>query len=168
MKSKRKIFGASAWALFSVFTIPDPQTGQTYLKRLRIIQTPWFSIYLHWIYLPDRDRDPHDHPWNFTSIILRGGYTERVWPQVDGKRYTPQTATGDRYTDVRIIWRRFSVHRMSTDNAHMIQTLKPKTLTLIVTGRRSRVWGFWTEDGFVPFDKYIEENKTHGPDPFMS
>lgn len=34
------------------------------------------AIRLHHILRSDNDRHFHDHPWNFVSIILRGGYTE--------------------------------------------------------------------------------------------
>ena len=66
------------WSLWSrrVFGMP----GDPYLARRRIIQTPWFGIYVHQIYREDQDRDPHDHPWAFLTLILWRGYTERYWP----------------------------------------------------------------------------------------
>jgi hypothetical protein len=62
-----------------------------YMRRW-IFQTPWGTIHLHHILRSDGDRAFHDHPWNFTSILLSGGYTElrptghnattmQVWPR---------------------------------------------------------------------------------------
>ena len=31
------------WALWEWFTILDERTGEPYLVRLRIVQTPWFG-----------------------------------------------------------------------------------------------------------------------------
>jgi hypothetical protein len=46
------------------------------MTRWRILTTPWFSIKLHHFHRSDEDRELHDHPWLFVSLILWGGYTE--------------------------------------------------------------------------------------------
>jgi hypothetical protein len=117
-------------------------------------------VYVHWIYLPDSDRDPHDHPWPFLSWVLRGGYREDIYrysmhadgPSPDGWRER----------------RRWSVHRMPIDLAHQIYYLEPATVTLVLVGRRQHTWGFWTPDGFVPWTEYSNADGTRkaGPDPF--
>lgn len=148
------------WAFFKWFTIPDAhEPEKTYLKRLRIVQTPLFGVYLHWIYLPDRDRHPHDHPWTFTSIVLRGGYTEEL--------SAPESP------DPRVklsVHRRWSGHVMRMWQAHRIRELWPNTMTLVFVGARKRIWGFWTPEGFVPWNEYVNEDGTRkaGPDPFDS
>lgn len=142
------------WSIMRVFNIPSPtHPGITYLKRLRIVQTPMFGFYIHWINLPDEDRDPHDHPWKFISIVLRGGYKESVYTTRKQIYYNEH--------------KRFSVHKMGTEKAHQITKLQPRTVTLIFTGKRSREWGFWTEQGWVPWREY-NKGKGYGPDPFMS
>jgi hypothetical protein len=40
------------------------------------INTPFGGVKLHHILRSDEDRDCHDHPWSFLSIVLRGGYWE--------------------------------------------------------------------------------------------
>lgn len=140
------------WALMKRMTIPC-HDGLVYLARLRIVQTPWFGVYLHDIFEPDGDRDPHDHPWNFTSIVLRGGYTEVIHP-------VP-------HVDLRLnryyrTWKRWSWHKMSTDQAHRICDLEPGTKTLILCGRRSRTWGFFTDEGWMEwsaYEKWIKAQK---------
>lgn len=141
------------WSVLRVFDIPDKNDpSRVYLKRLRILQTPWFGFYIHWVYLPDSDRDPHDHPWTFWSFVARGGYTEVLT---------------DREHPLHLrTHKRWSLHQMPTDKAHKISTLLGPTITVLLVGRRKRDWGFWTEDGWVPWREYnAAEN---GPDPFMS
>lgn len=148
------------WAFLSWFTIPDSiDPSVTYLRRLRILQTPWFGVYLHWIYLPDRDRDLHDHPWPFTSVVLRGGYTEEVMQPRVYKSVSVKKTHG-----------RFSAHVMHLDQAHQITRIESGTVTLVLVGKRSRTWGFWTGDGFVPWHDYSNADGTRkaGPDPFDS
>jgi hypothetical protein len=59
-------------------------------------------MYVHWIYQPDDDRDPHDHPWPFVSFVIRGGYAERLFADLDvstvreRRRWSPCTGADDR------------------------------------------------------------------------
>jgi hypothetical protein len=150
------------WAVWQRFEIPDRnEPDRVYLRRLRIVQTPWFGVYLHHIFLPDNDRDPHDHPWPFASFVLRGGYTERVWRNPNRRR--------DEETDALAVTkthRRWSLHRVSTDVAHQIVQVAPGLKTLVFVGPRVRQWGFWTEQGFVAWTEYDQAGL--GPDPFDS
>jgi hypothetical protein len=147
----RRRTGGARWALLKLFEVPDAtEPNLVYLRRLRAVQTPWFGIYLHWIYLPDRDRDPHDHPWPFVSWVLRGGYTETVYTDRD-------TCAGYERS-------RWSAHRVGTEVAHSIDTLRPRTVTLVLVGRRCREWGFWTAKGWVHWRSY--DRSGNGPDPF--
>lgn len=135
------------WAFMRWTDIPDRNDPtKTYLRRLRIVQTPWFALYLHFIFLPDDDRDPHDHPWNFGSFVIRGGYSERLYD------------LGGEFGGVRLLGEkrhgRLSVHRMKMDKAHRITNIEPGLATLVFIGPRKRDWGFWTEDGFVRWQKY--------------
>jgi hypothetical protein len=124
----------------------------SFLRRLRIVQTPWLGVYIHWIDRPDEDRDPHDHPWPVVSIILRGGYTERLFTDLEVSTVRER--------------RRWSLHRVPTTVAHQILTVAPRTVTLMLIGRRQRGWGFWTENGFVLSTEY--KNIGVGPDRFNS
>lgn len=133
------------WALWQRMTIPC-QDGLAYLVRLRIVQTPWLSVYVHDIHQPDTDRDPHNHPWTFWSLVLRGGYTEQLHPIPYVHVDTWRTNT----------WRRFSLHRMDRSSAHRIVHAQPGLKTLVITGRRRSTWGFFTQPwgGFVPWQQY--------------
>jgi hypothetical protein len=115
-----------------------------YLARLRVVQTPWFGVYVHDIYEPDADRDPHNHPWSFVSIVLRGHYTERVFPEPLDEPLVHQ-----------LKWhRRFSVHAMTRKSAHRITDAAPGLKTLILVGPRRANWGFFTPEGYKTWQEY--------------
>lgn len=144
MKTKRVEGQRSPrWALWRTLTIPC-ENGLVYLVRLRIIQTPWFGIYLHDIHEPDADRDPHNHPWSFVSIVLRGDYIEYVFPEPLSDLSKPLVK----------LHRRFSMHRMGRTSAHRIVGCGPRLRTLILVGPRRNNWGFFTENGYVPWQEY--------------
>jgi hypothetical protein len=44
----------------------------------RAINTRFGGVKLHHILRSDDDRDLHDHPWSFLSIVLKGGYWEHT------------------------------------------------------------------------------------------
>jgi hypothetical protein len=137
------------WAVWEWADIPSNEDRElVYLRRLRVVTTPWFSVMLHWINEPDSDRHPHCHPWNFWSLVLRGGYTE-----VNYVTSFSRPAVRDDLAE-RNSWPRWSLHRMTTRRAHRITSVQPRTVTLVVTGRRVREWGFWTEQGFIPWRQY--------------
>lgn len=132
------------WAFFSRYFIPC-HGGEQYLTRLRIVDTPWFGIYLHDIFHPDDGRNPHDHPWPFLSIVLRGEYTEKVYPYPENGR---PGNWGEK------THKRFSIHRMGTSGAHRIVHASPRLKTLIIRGKRRPGWGFYTEKGYIPWQEY--------------
>lgn len=134
------------WAFMQGFDIGTE--GDPYLDRLRIVQTPWFGIYLHHIHRPDVDRDPHDHPWTFASLVLAGSYEEKVWPD---KRCSQTYRTRTR--------RRWTVRTTRLRSAHMITSIDGMLWTLVITGPRVHHWGFWTPDGFTEWEKYVSGNQ---------
>lgn len=121
---------STRWALMETFRVPsfdDPEVD--YLTRLRIIQTPWFGIYLHRIGTPDSRPTLHDHPWNFVAIVLRGGYIE----------HRDYSGYGH-----AIRW----VNAKRAEDTHWIDWLgRTPTWTLMFTGRRRREWGYVDPDG---------------------
>jgi hypothetical protein len=133
------------WALGRRFDIMDANDPtQLYLRRWRLIQTPWFALYLHKVLLPDDDRHMHDHPYNFSSLVLRGGYKEVV-DYGDGWSWGRSHKAG-------------SIHHMKAEWLHKIVSLKRvPTWTLLFVGRRRRTWGFWTENGWVAWHNYERE-----------
>lgn len=134
------------WALWEKMTIPC-KGGIKYLFRIRIIQTPWFGIYLHDIFEPDDDRGPHNHPWSFLSFVLKGWYREYYIEN-------PESKTG---VEVNT-WDRFSIHRMDKNSAHRITECSEGLKTLIFTGPRTKGWGFYIDGKFIPWQEYHEDS----------
>lgn len=138
------------WAFMERFVVPNfDRDDEDYLVRWRVIQTPWCSLYLHRIGTPDSRPTLHDHPWNFTALVLRGGYIER--------RLDPKTMKVNESHRVR------RVNRMRTHDAHAImRLLRVPTWTLVLVGARRRTWGYWEpwfEPGvgewtWTPFDQH--------------
>jgi hypothetical protein len=141
--------GDVRWAFLKWADIESAQRkGYVYLRRLRIIQTPLFAVYLHFIFEVDNDQDPHDHPINFVSIVLHGGYSEQV--------YYDQSNLNKHFFQTHSV---FSVHKMPKKWAHQIIKIRKKTVTLLLIGRRSRQWGFWTKDGWIDQNTYRMEHR---------
>lgn len=124
--------GRPRWGALQTFLIGQP--GNPMMKRLRLIQTPWFGIYLHFIYREDLDPIPHDHPWTFWRVVLWGSYSENHWLHPD----SDASMTG------RVI-ERWRPSVFPTTEAHWITAVQPGTVSLVVVGRKQRVWGFWDE-----------------------
>jgi hypothetical protein len=129
-----------------------------YMRRWILVH-PWGLIRLHNIRRPDADPDMHDHPFNFLSIILSGGYTEE---HPDAAELGPLTTT---YRAFWAFWhfKWWYNWRLASDPHRIIHVL-PHTWTLVFTGPKVRIWGFWTKDGFVPWREYVNRsNKVDGP-----
>jgi|SRR6478736_2172133 len=120
-----------------------------YLRRHRLIQTPWFALFLHHIHQPDHDPDPHDHPFNFWSLVVRGGYDEVLHTERREGALRPAVKKTHGW---------LSFHKMSKQDAHRIISIKPDTWTLVFVGKRTKSWGYWTEDGFINFKDYLAAN----------
>jgi hypothetical protein len=131
------------WSLMSRFTLI--QRGQPYLWRLRIFSTPWCSLWLHRIYGPDTDLDPHDHPRPFIKAQLTGGYIEVLYRDPAGDLGSWETR----------IHRRGSVHIMRRGWAHKIIHTHGTVRTLLLTGRQRGSWSFWTPSGPVDQETYL-------------
>jgi hypothetical protein len=139
----------SRWDFNSRFVIGQP--GNPMLERWRLLQTPWFGIYVHHIYREDRDPVPHDHPWTFWSLILRGGYDElyRSEPRINSN-------------DVPRSHAQWTVHHFPLQGAHRIVSVRPKTVSLVLVGRKRRTWGFYNGWEWVPYTTALGLRPTEG------
>lgn len=118
------------------------EEGPIYLIRYSLLTTPWFAIKLHKILLSDDDC-MHDHPWSFISIILKGGYYEFT-PNRHGWFYGPGS----------ILWRPQPwIHRLEVND------LYGPTISLVITFKKVRIWGFITPKGWKPWYEYIREGR---------
>jgi hypothetical protein len=118
------------------------------MVRYRLVQTPWFGIYLHRLNTPDRRDTLHDHPWPFISIVMRGDYREWLGaPGPDGLRVA---SSGRRRRAGSVRWMR------KTDAHTIYQLLRVPTWTLLLVGRRrpEPSWGYWEDGEWVPHDQH--------------
>ena len=107
------------------------------LIRYYIANNRYFGIYLHNLLRSDIDRDLHDHPWSFISIILQGGYKEHTFSGV--RTHRPGA----------VLFR-------PAKWAHSLEMNKPGW-SLVFAGKTVRPWGFHTPDGWVLWRKYDAE-----------
>ena len=117
--------------------------GVAYMQRHYLARAPGYSLRLHHLLVDDAGRDLHDHPWNYTTMLLTGGYRE----------HTPDDAV--EYWAPCILSRR-------AEQLHRLELLDGPMWTYVVTGRVRRRWGFQTEHGWVAeadyhdADDYVE------------
>lgn len=124
------------WTLFGrLFEYKSDEIANSYMRRW-VLLTPWFILRLHHILRSDSDRHFHDHPMDFTSFILVGGYTEYT-PEQPPRTYYP----GD-------------IVRRKAEDLHFLKLRGETAWTFLVTGPYRRDWGFATEDGWIKADKY--------------
>lgn len=128
----------------------DRADNAPYLWRFILLRCPWLSVYLH-VFLGDDEPCHHDHPWPFWSFILWGGYWEFVplgqlgpfaHPREIGRWYWPG-----------------SLLRRPAKWRHRIERGRWTPVTLVITGRKQRSWGFYTPGGWVPWRQY--SSKVH-------
>ena len=131
-----------------------PGRWAVYCSRLRgymdrwIVLTPWGTLRLHHILRADIGDDPHDHPFDFASLILCGGYTE-----------------ARRFNDVDQVCRfdAGDIVRRKTTDFHRLISVDPGTWTLVLSGPKVKPWGFKMPDGsFVSHLEY-RVSRTDGP-----
>lgn len=120
--------------------------GLLYLRRLHLVQTPWFAVMLHWIQRPDPQPDLHDHPVGFLSVPLRGWYAEEVPAHHFGQ---PCDVCGW-FVEGRRPWR----FKRATDRHRIVDVSEGGCLTLVFAGPVVRGWGFHTANGWVPWREY--------------
>ena len=94
-------------------------------------------MYLHIIRRADWAHCQHDHPWAFTTIILRGGYEEQVGDELFVRKpgyigYRPRTFE----------------HRIT-------RLLSDTAVTLVLRGPNHDSWGFRTAIGKVDWQRYV-------------
>ena len=107
-----------------------------------------FKIFLHRMDGPDLDRFPHDHPWPFRSLILRGGYTDE---QTVGMY---EESTNELvYAPGKLVKHRWFQKLPATGVWHRILTIdRQPTWTLVFTGKHRRRWGYLTDGGWIGHD----------------
>jgi hypothetical protein len=102
----------------------------------RNVKVP-FNAYIHKILLSD---EPilHDHPWNWGTVIIKGGYYE--------------------HTENGTFWRGpGSIRTRKSTDMHWLELKDGEPCwTLFWHGYRRRTWGFKTEHGWMNYRTFLE------------
>lgn len=102
------------------------------------------KLFLHWFHRGDAEDYNHNHPWDFWSLILWGGYFE-ITPS--GRKWYGPGSLLRRPAE----WQ----HRVELPDGR-------KCWTLVWTGPKRQSWGFICKDGrWIPWREH-EANQTAG------
>lgn len=128
--------------------IADREMNEPYLHRYYLFSTRWlkhwfpklsYRLVLHKCVKSDAD-GLHDHPWNWKSKILEGGY----WEHLADKSSTYRGPSG---------WRSCK----STDYHRLVLPYKgAESWSLFLMGPKTKDWGFLDRDeNWVQWEEYI-------------
>lgn len=150
----RRLWSATRLPTFRYSRIYRGGGTVPYMDRW-ILQLPsGHQIRVHHILVSDVPV-PHDHPFNFWTLILYNAYWEiRGLPGVDGGQVHEKFYAGS--------WR-----FVPAETPHYLELNQGPVWTLVFTGPRSRKWGFWQQtDGggwrWKPFDAPTNTGKVDG------
>lgn len=124
--------------------------GIVHFRRYRLLQLPWFAIYIHQICRSDEDIYPHDHPWHFLSFILEGSY-------IESSRYYPDfilTKIEQFYSGNVITHHRQDVHK--------IKLVSNEVWTLVFAAGKHKDWGYRFNDNAWIGQKEYRQLKNEG------
>lgn len=134
------------WAEPILAREPDLIIGENYLHRWHVVpRNELCNLYLHRFFDSDDGRALHDHPWDNTSVVLKGKYFEHT----PGGIYL--RGPGD-------------VVVRHAEDKHRIELLPDKedVVTLFFTGPRVREWGFACPEGWVDWKTFHQNGGCAG------
>ena len=132
--------------------IMDRINNEPYLERYYVFlkDRDWFpfNVFLHKFLKSDPD-DVHDHPWNYSTLILKGGYWEWI-PQFN--------SLGKKIGEIAV-WRGAGSFRSAKANSYHRIELDPSVecWTLFMPGRKRREWGFLVNNWWVWYEDYLTQ-----------
>lgn len=99
-----------------------------------------FSIRLHHWLKSETDIHLHNHPFNFITIVLYGGYIDQ-----DSSKLNERMIPG-------------KIRYRSASHTHHVRVRKGGCWTLMFAGRKKFKWGFWVNNKFKKANKYFFEH----------
>lgn len=138
--------------------------NELYLRRWFVTPRTWAKrLFLHCILRADEQRHLHDHPWDFASLMLKGGYREKMastspflvlssvspFPECHASKAALESI------QFRVV-RPGQIVRNKAEHAHAVAPLNGPVWTLVQTGQARRNWGFFVEGGqWVDWREYL-------------
>jgi hypothetical protein len=113
--------------------------GEAYLTRF-ILYIAGRTVRLHKFHRGDDERAPHDHPWDFWTFPLCGGYAELIPDFEFDSGFRLNWVPGWRWS--------FRPAKYQ----HIVVDPEKPFWTLVVTRVKSNGWGFWPSY-WKPLDK---------------
>lgn len=160
-------FWWAPWVHRERLHFPD---GRLYMTRHRLTPNAWRShagqVVLQHFHLGDDHQPLHDHPFNFVSLILRGGYYEVGTPLRDllGRWWLPRSEmyvrNGDAVTRYwfgpgRIVRRRTTdKHAVTLRRAYMGRATE--CTTIMWRSAKKKEWGFYPDGTHMPMAPWQE------------
>lgn len=133
--------------------INDREDNEPYLERYYVFLKDRknfpFNIFIHKFLKSDPD-DLHDHPWEFRTFILAGGYWEH-------REEGPPLASS-----MRTYWRGPGSYIYAPiDTFHRVELDRdiPYCWTLFIPSVNMRNWGFKTINGWIQHEEYFKSKK---------
>ena len=153
------------WSLLGRETIGPPECPL--LDRLTVVKHRRIGgLLLHRFYPNADDRNVHDHPWWFMTLVLRGGYDDmkqcrqcegsgRFYDEVDF--YACPRCKGEGVI-MRERMRAGMLRFRPALHAHRTQVSSSGCVTLVLTGPTVREWGFYLGSSWQQWRSYIRQH----------
>jgi hypothetical protein len=114
------------------------------------------SLLLHLFARGDDDAALHTHPYQFTTTILCGSYTEYMPPLY----WNPKHVHGPVWNEYKKFRQAGDTVTKELDELHCVGECEPGTMTLLRTGKRLRIWGFHPPGKpFVTSEEFLDSRK---------
>jgi hypothetical protein len=123
---------------------------KVHLYRWTLLRCRWFQVVLHNV-RSDDPPDLHDHAWWNVSIVLRGVLKETTYKPAPFLQLPAYCSRYLRAPCVRI---------RSATELHRLSVVRGPVWTLFITGPVQRDWGYDTEAGWVPWQRYPVKHNT--------
>lgn len=136
------------------------------------------KLMVHFFPANVEDRDPHDHPRGFWTIVLRGRYLDLVpcqqcggrgdvaaitgiagieengeYPRIDAWRQTCPACRGQKVV-IGEVMKRGMVRYRPPEHTHITQSGPEGAWTIVLMGPQARDWGFWRGGVWWAWRKY--------------
>jgi hypothetical protein len=129
--------------------------GSRYMRRWLFGKRSTWGVRLHCIERSDADKELHDHPFWFASLILSGGYWEHT-PDGYRKWYAPGSIVF-RSADALHRLELALFRRVEPDGSVVL--IERRAWTLVLRGRHMRRWGFLTSNGWRHWKGCVSERE---------
>lgn len=111
------------------------------------------KLLLHHFLPNGDDPEPHDHPFDFVTLVLSGSYIDESWDEI-GRLTGSQ---GLAFVKVEERMTRGMLRRRRAEHMHRTLISPNGCWTIIATGPKRREWGFLWRNVWMPMQKYLDE-----------